>query len=299
MKKALVVSGGGSWGAWGGGAIEALKKDQGKDYDLYVATSTGSLLCPLASQNNFLKLREAYTAVTQESIFDVNPFTKKGGVNFLNAIWRVIRGKKTLGESKNLRDRINVFFPETDFNTLKNSMSEVVVTVVNTTTENIEYKSSKDCNYTDFCDWVWASACSPVFMTLVEKEGCQYIDGGIMEHIPIQYAIEQGATEIDVIIHRTQTNIIDSQNKIKNVFDHFMKVIKIMHRELSTDDVAISKLQAKDKEVKLNLYYIPYKLNSNSLLFDAKLMNEWWDLGKGNTVSQEFCKKITLKKKKK
>lgn len=299
MKKALVVSGGGSWGAWGGGTIEALKIDQGKDYDLYVATSTGSLLCPLASQNSFTKLREAYTAVTQESIFDVNPFTKTGGVNFLNAFWRVIRGKKTLGESRNLRKRINTFFPEADFNILKESTAEVVATTVNVNTETIEYKSSKNNNYEDFCDWIWASACSPVFMTLVEKDGAQYVDGGIIEHIPIQYAIEQGATEIDVIIHRTESNTVVANKKVKNVFDHFMKVIKIMHFELSTDDVAISKLEAKDKDVKLNLYYVPYQLSDNSLLFNAELMNQWWDLGKANANSQEFCKKITIKKKKK
>lgn len=299
MKKALVISGGGSWGAWGGGTIEALKIDQGKEYDLYVATSTGSLLCPLASQNSFMKLREAYTAVTQDSIFNVNPFTKKGGVNFLNAFWRIIRGKKTLGESKNLRDRINTFFPEADFNILKNSNAEVVVTTVNVTKESLEYKSSKDNTYVDFCDWIFASACSPVFMTLVEKQDCQYVDGGIIEHIPIQYAIEQGATEIDVIIHRTEKNTTVSNSKVNNVFDHFMKIIKIMHRELSTDDVAISKLEAKDKDVKLNLYYIPYQLSDNSLLFEANSMNKWWDLGKSNTNSQEFCKKITIKRKKK
>ena len=48
-KKALVISGGGSKGAWAGGAIQYLLEGKEKDYDLYVGTSTGSLLYPLSS----------------------------------------------------------------------------------------------------------------------------------------------------------------------------------------------------------------------------------------------------------
>lgn len=298
MKKALVISGGGSLGSWGGGTIEALKTNLCRKYDLYVCTSTGSLLAPLASQDKFEKLREAYTTVTQKSIFDVNPFTKKGKVNFINAIWRIIRGKKTLGESRNLRKRIEEFFPEEDFNKLKELGTEVVVTVVNISREQVEYKSSKDYNYNDFCDWIWASACAPVFMSLVEKNGQEYVDGGIMEHTPIQYAIENGATEIDVVIHKTLNSTSKNYGRIKDVFDHFMRVISSMHRELSNDDVTIGKLKASNKDVVINLYYMPYKLTENSLLFNAKSMNKWWDLGKENVINESSCKTILLKKKK-
>ena len=42
--RALVISGGGSKGAFAGGVAEFLIQESGKKYDLFVGTSTGSLL---------------------------------------------------------------------------------------------------------------------------------------------------------------------------------------------------------------------------------------------------------------
>jgi len=42
--KALVVSGGGSKGAFGGGVAQYLIEEEKKEYDLLIGTSTGSLL---------------------------------------------------------------------------------------------------------------------------------------------------------------------------------------------------------------------------------------------------------------
>ena len=44
MKKALVISGGGSKGAFGGGVAQYLMKNEQKDYDIFIGTSTGSLM---------------------------------------------------------------------------------------------------------------------------------------------------------------------------------------------------------------------------------------------------------------
>ena len=44
MKKALVISGGGSKGAFAGGVAEYLLKEKKKNYDIFLGTSTGSLM---------------------------------------------------------------------------------------------------------------------------------------------------------------------------------------------------------------------------------------------------------------
>jgi len=44
MKKALVISGGGSKGAFAGGVAQYLMKEEKKEYDLFLGTSTGSLM---------------------------------------------------------------------------------------------------------------------------------------------------------------------------------------------------------------------------------------------------------------
>ena len=42
--KALVISGGGSKGAFAGGVAQYLIEEKKKDYELFVGTSTGSLM---------------------------------------------------------------------------------------------------------------------------------------------------------------------------------------------------------------------------------------------------------------
>ena len=307
-KTALAISGGGAWGAWGGGTIKGLKECKGKDYDIVIGSSTGSLLSPLTAIGELEKLKEAYTSVTQKDIFDVNPFNKKGGISIWNAFCRIAltntfnkffknKDKPTLGESNNLRKTITNFFSEEDFNTLKNSGKEIIASVVNLNTELAEFKSSNDYGYEDMVDWIWISANAPVFMTLVEKEGNEYIDGGIVEHIPIQEAINKGATEIDVVVHRPEVYSNKKEYKSKNIIDLFMRVIETMHKEVSKDDVAISKLIALNEDVTINLYYTPYKLSDNSLIFNKERMNDWWDLGY-NSIHNGSCLKetITIKK---
>ena len=44
MKKALVISGGGSKGAFAGGVAEYLLKEKKKNYNIFLGTSTGSLM---------------------------------------------------------------------------------------------------------------------------------------------------------------------------------------------------------------------------------------------------------------
>ena len=307
-KKALVISGGGSWGAWGGGVIEALVKCSGRDYDLVVGSSTGSILSSLSSIGDVDRLKDAYTSVTQEDIFDVNPFNKDGSINMFNAVKRIVLlnplmkifGKDivTLGESNQLRNTIKRFFSEKDFDKLKSSGKEVSIAVVNNNTEKAEMKSSKDGDYEDLVDWIWASACAPVFMTLVKKNGNEYVDGGIVEHIPIQDAIDKGATDIDVIVHRQSEYKEYPEYKSKNILDLFMKVIDVMHKEISKNDISISKLRAKDEDVVINFYYTPKQLSENSLIFDKETMTEWWEKGFKEVKDESFEKKTVFLKRK-
>ena len=78
--KALVISGGGSLGAWGGGVAEYLF-NTGNTYDVIVGTSTGALLSPMIAMNNFAELKSAYTSMNQNDIFDINPFCKDGSIS--------------------------------------------------------------------------------------------------------------------------------------------------------------------------------------------------------------------------
>ena len=56
---------------------------------------------------------------------------------------------------------------------IREENKEVVVTISNLTTNQIKYKSTQECTYDDFCDWIWGSCNYIPFMSLLEKNHYQ------------------------------------------------------------------------------------------------------------------------------
>jgi len=277
-KNALVLSGGGSMGAWAGGVIQHLVEDLEKEYELYVGTSTGSLLAPLTSIREISTLKEGYTSITSKDIFNINPFNKRGGLH-PRAIIRALLLKKTYGESLELRETIKRYFLKKHFDKLVKSNKEVVAVVSNLTDEVSEVKSSNDYNYEDFIDWLWASANVEEYMSILEKEGNEYADGGVYSHIPIQTAIDRGATSIDVIVLSPEGFGIIKREKIRHVFHYGFKVKRMMHRKIAKDNIDLNKLNSYGRDINIRVYYTPYRLSENSLVFNKEEMLKWWGEG--------------------
>ena len=285
MKKALVISGGGSKGAFAGGVAEYLLKEKKNIYDIFLGTSTGSLMVSHLALGKIDALKSIYTQVNQRSIFNINPFriTNKNGVTIVNirhtaTILNFLKGSKTFGESKNLRSLISKNITRELYDTILKEKKEVVVTVSNFTANRIEYKSIQNNTYEDFCDWIWGSCNYIPFMSLLEKNGHQYGDGGFGCLIPIREAIERGAREIDAIILETEITQINRM-PAKNPFSLLFTVQEFMMEHVEKHNITIGKLSAKQNGVALNLYYTPTVLTTNSLVFEAKKMAKWWKSG--------------------
>ncbi|MCB4797560.1 patatin-like phospholipase family protein [Neotamlana laminarinivorans] len=283
--KALVISGGGSKGAYAGGVAEYLIKEKGKNYDMFLGTSTGSLLIPHLAAGEIDKIHHVYTNVKQSDIFSVNPFVirKKGdrqfvSIDFVNSLWQFIKMKRTFGESKALKRHIKKYFTEADYDLIKRNKEDVVVTVSNLSKNCVEYKSINDYSYEEFCDWIWISCNYIPFMSLVKRNGFAYADGGLGCVVPIREAILRGATEVDAIILDTEKLVY---NKImgKNPFSLLINLFGHLLDQVERSDIVIGKLAAKNKNVQLNLYYTPSRLTENALIFNKKLMKEWWQQG--------------------
>lgn len=284
-KKALVISGGGSKGAFAGGVAKYLIEEKKQDYDIIVGTSTGSLMVIHLALKKIDRLQKIYASIKQSSIFSNNPFfikkihgVKVIGIKHISTIWNFLNGRKTFGESKNLRKFIRKEITKSDFLKVKNSDKEVVVTVSNITENRMEYKSINDYDYEDYCDWIWGSCNYIPFMSLLKKNNCEYADGGFGDLVPIKEAIKKGATEIDVIILETETEHL-SRMPSKNPFSLLMNVFDFMLDQIEQQNIHIGKLQAIHKDVTLNLYYTPTVLTTNSLIFDKNLMAKWWEMG--------------------
>src|SRR5210317_333188 len=145
--RALVISGGGSKGAFAGGVAQYLIEEKKIDYDIFIGTSTGSLMVSHLALKKVEKIKNVYTNVNQRSIFNSCPFLikRKGGVetiriNHFNVLRNLLSGSKTFGQSLNLRTLIKNTLTLEEFNTLKNSNLEIVVTVSNLSLNQVEYK---------------------------------------------------------------------------------------------------------------------------------------------------------------
>lgn len=283
--RALVISGGGSKGAFAGGVAQYLLEKEKNNYDIFIGTSTGSLLVSHLALNKIDKIKKVYTSVNQDSIFSRCPFRikNKNGVdtiriNHFNVIINFLKGSKTFGESLNLRKLIKKSITKEEFYELKNGNKNVIITVTNLSSNEVEYKSISDFDYDDFCDWIWISCNYIPFMSLVTKNNCEYGDGGFSSLVPIHEAINRGATEIDVIILETEL-YISPKFTGKNPFSLMVNLFGTLLDQVKKNDIAIGKLAAIDKNVKLNLYYTPTQLTSNALVFNKKNMENWWRLG--------------------
>jgi NTE family protein len=284
--KALVISGGGSKGAFAGGVAQYLQGELDREYDLYIGTSTGSLLISHLALNKIAKIKEVYTNVNQSSIFNRRPFLVKQdkfgqdqiSINHFKVLRNFFRGSKTFGESKNLRKLITKTLSKEEFLVLKNGAKDVVVTVSNLSLNETEYKSIKDFDYEDFVDWIWISCNYIPFMSLVTKNGCEYADGGFGSMVPIKEALERGATEVDVIILETEVTHY-SNLPSKNVFSLLSNLHGFMMDRIEKQNITIGKYVAGHQDAIINLYYTPTVLTTNSLVFKKEKMKQWWESG--------------------
>lgn len=297
--KALVISGGGSKGAFAGGVAEFLMKECGERYDLLMGTSTGSLMIPMIALGEIDRLKEVYTSVTEKDIFNVCPFTftrhkgiVKTGLNHSGILWQFLKGEKTFGSSKPLRELIVQTYTPDDFEKIKKLNIDLIVTVTNITLKTVEYKNLKECNYEDFCDWIWISANMIPFMSLVSKNGYEYADGGISNIVPIREAIKRGAEKVDVIV--LKPHLQTSQSPLtKNVFSLTMTMFEIMVNQISITDVAIGVLEQNlNHDVDIHFYHTPNVLTDNPLNFEPKKMALWWKQGYNYAKENDpqFCR---------
>jgi predicted patatin/cPLA2 family phospholipase len=283
--KALVISGGAAKGAYAGGFAQYLIEEAGRQYDVFIGSSTGSLLITHLALGEIDKLKRVYTSVTQHDIFDVSPFIveEKDGrlvsrINHWNILWQFIKRKKTFGESRALKNLLRKTLTEEEFNRAQALPVKLAVTVSNLTLNKVEYKYLSDYAYDDFLDWVWYSCNLVPFMSLESKYGYEYGDGGFGNLIPVQEAVANGATEIDVIV-LSPRHWARHKEDSHNAFDVLLNAFDFMLDQIRQDDLFIGHMESIYNDIQVRFHHTPYLLTDNSFIFDPIKMAEWWDLG--------------------
>ena len=249
MKRALVISGGGSKGAFAVGVLKELYSlYPNLDFDIYVGTSAGSLVVSLASLNMIDTLEKVYTSISNSDLFIKGNIVDKLGDTSLFDVtpaWKLIQK----------------YYPDTNYDQLLASGKKVFFTVACLQTNELyvftndassiqptDYKVIQTINANHFRRAMLASACEPVFMNPIQvgrgvpgaaNPEYQYVDGGVIEYIGLQMAIDAGATEIfAILLSPEKSNVV--KPIFTNLLDILGETVDILTSEVGKNDVAIA-----------------------------------------------------------
>jgi predicted acylesterase/phospholipase RssA len=236
MKNALVVSGGGSKGAFAVGAVEVLR-EKGITFDIVTGTSTGALLAPFVVIDEIQVLRSLYTSIRTEDII-----RKRNLFDILT--------HDSIYDSNPLWSLLNAVITQDRYRKIIDSSIELYVTTVNLQTGQIEYwnqhqsgpigspSSNEPLGYQAFLRAVFASASEPVLMpnVRINAEGNQYTDGGVREFAPLKIAIDNGATRIYAIVLRPEER--EPKGKTYDfIVKTLQRTINLFVEEVAVNDV--------------------------------------------------------------
>lgn len=207
--RAIVLSGGGAKGAYQIGVWKALKKLH-ISYDLITGTSVGALNGALMVQGDYLKAvwlwREMSYKVIFGQDFDCNKFMCDDKIILEYAK----ESLKTKGmEIKGLENTLSKYLSNRKF--FKSKYDYALITTHFPTLKPI-IKTKKDLKKEDLKEYLIASAsCFPAFKMKTIK-GETYLDGGFYDNLPINQAINMGATEVIAV----DLEAIGRKQKVKN-----------------------------------------------------------------------------------
>jgi NTE family protein len=243
MKKALVISGGGSKGAFAVGALTHIHKhvlplDQ---FDIYCGTSTGSLITPFAilGQAGLDLLTELYTKSKTEDIIttgavgdllgEVSLFSALPLKNLINNTLLAAHIPKILAKSLFL-STVCLQTEKLTFFSTKNAPSTQDYEVIQISTE------------ADIQRAMLASACQPVFTEPIivqpTKPHLQYVDGGVRETTPLQVAVDAGATSI-IVISLSPANTPPTNSTFGSAFGILLRTIDMYGEDVSHNDYRV------------------------------------------------------------
>lgn len=235
-KLGLVLSGGGSKGAYEIGVYAALRHLK-KDISIVTGTSVGAINGVFVVQKDLKGALKFWDHVNFKTIFDEEEFPpiedeKLSKIYIQYAKGFINEGGLDIYKMKNIFDD---YFKASRF---YNSNIDYGLVTYNFSKNKPVIKTKKDLTKENIKDYVLASAsCYPAFKPyLINDE--MHIDGGYYDNLPINLAIDLGATEIIAVDLRA----IGFKKSIK---DKTVDIIYISPRNKIGSFLVFDKVQAR------------------------------------------------------
>jgi len=287
MGRALVLSGGGSKGAYQVGAIRALL-ESGRSWDAVYGISVGALNAAWLSM-----FRPEEQAGSIEGLYAVWAQVKTSrdiyrpwlpfGLNYIASMW-----KGSLNSGAPLRALVSEFWDEDRARASGVKLSVGCVSLTTTRYRAITQDS------THIKEYVLASSHLPIVFEPLEIDGELWIDGGLRHQIPFLDALKDGHEEIDVVI--TQPIVNYDTAKVENCKIVSAPSVSLRGAAIFSDQVyfedcvdVLRVVQAKSHQragMRVNLYVPSILPNSDSMDFDGSTIQRVVEMGYLETSSR-------------
>ena len=220
MKVGLVLSGGGSTGAYQIGVIEALEELNIK-CDIVVGTSIGSINGAMYATGSIDRAKEMWNNLSFKSIFseDIKYDSQKDELNVIKKYIKIATkgGIEPNNLKQNLIDNI-------DLDRFYNSDIDYGLTTVNFPSLKLIKLTKKEIKREELLDYMIASSTVfPVFK-LKNINNKKYLDGGVRDTMPYDLAIKMGAEKLIIVNTSYFFKYAKIPKKIMNKYD--IKIIR-------------------------------------------------------------------------
>lgn len=285
-KRALVLAGGGSKGAFEVGVLKSLIGDKLIQYDIITGVSVGALNASFLSQ--FPIGKEQESIATLEAIWDnisqKNIYKRHFPFGKFAALW-----KSSVYDSSPLKDFV---YDHLDVSKVSSSGKNLIISACSVMTG--EVKTWNESDLKNIRDAVLASSSFPVMFEPIDIDGDLFTDAGVKEIAPLTSAIKAGADVIDVVITSpVGSHAWNVKKRRKNRKPNALKIL-LRSTDLMSDEILMNDLEniekinkkilegkadPKYRYIEINLYQPKEVLTENSLNFDRKLLNEMKKIG--------------------
>ena len=196
-KTALVLSGGGSRGAYEAGAWQALM-ELGKKIDIVTGTSVGAINGAMVAQGDLENTVKLWREIETHMVFDVPE-----GFKMQDYARELVKHKGA--STSGLKKLMEKYYDEEK---IRRSPVDFGVVVVEKDTLKPHYVFKEDMKPGQIIDYVMASASIFPAVHTYTIEGKEYMDGGYADVMPVKMAQDKGADEI-IAVYLNALGFID------------------------------------------------------------------------------------------
>jgi NTE family protein len=275
--RALVLSGGGSKGAFQVGVLKKWVIEDHISYDAFCGISVGAINASFLAQysteyeqDSVEDLVNLWSAVNDSKIKRNWPF-----FGILASLW-----KKSAYDSTPLQKWIASAVNQS---VIVNSGKKLRVVATSLDTEK-SYVANETNKH--IVSWVMASSAFPVMLSPIIINNEQWADGGLRSVTPLGEAIRLGADSIDIILCSNPDSPAKFDEKSAAVPGRLLRSIDIMGAQIEASDLKIcqhknelSTTNPKHRKVNLRIVKPKSQLISNCLSFDPKEIERIMQLG--------------------